>query len=274
MSDAPGPATCFFHRDRLAVKECPSCRTMVCGDCLLAEGDVLKCMRCASPAPVQPPAQAEPASVPWETGEGNFFVRFWASWIQFVSKPDQAFAGLPRDSGFWPGLSYVYMLYAHFVSLILLCGIPLTLLGFVAQFAPSGSGQGDPAMGVILLVLVIGFPLAGAVCIPIGLFLSAGAMHLAARALGSPASFDLSFRSMCYIVGTTSPVSIIPYAGAGCIVPIWNCVLYYFAGKRALRLSDERAVVFALVPVLLGVVCIGTGIATAVAAGVLLPTPR
>ncbi len=255
-SPSPGGATCTFHRDRPAAKECPNCGTRVCTDCLLHLGDRIFCMRCA---PTAAPAQPVPAEVrvPWEDGTGGLLQRFWSSWVLFVTKPDQVFTGLPGDSGLWPGLSFAYAMLGQLMALGMCCGIPILAMLAAADLSAGHQGANQPPVAMIVAGIAVGVPIAIALMVPISLFVVGALLHLPARALGSAANFNLTFRIVGYIFATVYPANLIPYVGGGCIVPIWFSVLCYFAGRHALKLSDQRAIVFALVPVLLAILCFG-----------------
>ncbi len=252
----PDQPSCFLHPDRPPVKECPNCRTLVCGECIVHLALAVMCKRCYVPANAPPPPTAPVTPyVAWEDRSVGRFRRFWNTWSEVASKPDEFFARLPAADGhgLWAGISYNYMWYGQLLLLSSLCIIPFG--GIIFAVIASQSGPAEGATAGLAIAAGVGMILAGVLLgIPLMLLIFTTVLHVSGKLLGARLPYETSFRIFSYTWATTSVATLVPYAGVLAQVA-WQSVVLYFAGKRVAGLSQERAVLYCLSPLVLWLGC-------------------
>lgn len=118
-----------------------------------------------------------------------------------------------------------------------------------------GAGLGM-IFGIVLIPVVL-------IC---GIFLGAGLLHLSLMLIGgAKRSFETTFRVVCFAVGSTYPLLIVPVCG-GLICGIWAIVAECIGIARAHQIETSRAALAVFLPLVL---CCGGGLIFGVMFGAL-----
>jgi hypothetical protein len=116
--------------------------------------------------------------------------------------------------------------------------------------------------GLGWIVLLILAPL----FVVIGMFIGSAILHVCLMIVGGARqSFETTFRVMCFVEGSVSPLLVVPFCG-GLIAGIWKIVLYCIGLARAHETDTGRAVIAVLLPV---IICCGGGLLIALMFGAL-----
>jgi hypothetical protein len=176
-----------------------------------------------------------------------------------LTKPGSAFTAMKRDGGLGDPLIYALMGGCF--------GFIVYLLFFL--FMPSMMTLGDRnpigqlawgTIGVIFMIILV--PVFLAIC----LFIGSAIVHLCLMIVGgAKQTFETTFRVVCFAVGSTYPLIIVPFCG-GVISGIWGIVVECIGLARAHETDTGRAVLAVFLPL---IVCCGGGFLLAMMFGVL-----
>lgn len=204
------------------------------------------------------PAVAVPAArsgLPWENRQAKgFFPAFFETMIMVLTKPAEAFVLMRREGGFGDPLIYGLIggCFGYVVYLLFMMLMPsLAMLGDRNNAFAGVIGAGFGVAFSILLVPIF---------ITIGLFIGAGILHVCLMIVGgAKQSYETTFRVLCYSIGSTYPLVIVPLCG-GFVASIWCLVLECIGLAKAHETETGRAVLAVLLPV---IVCCGFAMACA-----------
>ena len=217
-----------------------------------------------SPTAVVPSTAAMPAprsGLPWENRQTRgFFPAFFETLVMILTKPTEAFVAMRREGGLADPLIYgliggcfgyiVYMLFLLLVPSIAIMGDHGNPLGGII-------GAGFGMVAAIVLIPV---------ALTILLFIGSAIVHVCLMIVGGAnQSYETTFRVLCYAVGSTYPLIIVPFCG-GLIAGIWGLVLEIIGLARAHETDAGRAALAIFLPL---IVCCGFGLVLAVMMGFL-----
>lgn len=217
----------------------------------------------AAPPPVVPPAAGTPATamvpsaaaavpqsgLPWENRQTRgFFPAFFDTLVMVLTKPAEAFTVMRREGGFGDPLIYglVGGCFGYVVYLLFMLLMPsLAVMGDRGNALGGMIGAGFGLVFAIVLVPVF---------VTIILFVGAAIVHVCLMIVGGAKQpYETTFRVLCFAVGSTYPLIIVPFCG-GVIAGIWGLVLECIGLARAHETDTGRAVLAVLLPV---IVCCG-----------------
>jgi len=214
--------------------------------------------------PGEPPPPQGPAAapLPWEDPGQPFLEALFETAKLFVTAPGEAFARM-RVTGDL-GRPLMYAVIFGWIGIIASQAYDLAFRGAMWQFMPGmdrGAGFALPvAWSFALMILAPVFVL-------LGLFLWSAILHVALLVLGgAQGGFGATIRTLCY-TGTTSILNVIPFCG-GFIGGIWGLVLAVIGLSKAHGISQGKAILAVLLPLLLCCACIVAAIAIGVGAGI------
>jgi hypothetical protein len=218
----------------------------------------------AVPAMIAPAVAVAPArsGLPWENRQARgFFPSFFETMIMILTKPAEAFVLMRREGGFGDPLMYGLIggCFGYVVYLLFLMLMPsLAMMGDRNNVLAGVIGAGFGMAFSILFVPIF---------ITIGLFIGAGVLHVCLMIVGGAKQpYETTFRVLCYSIGSTYPLVIVPVCG-GFIAGIWGLVLECIGLAKAHETETGRAVLAVLLPV---IVCCGFGLVCAIMVPALL----
>lgn len=188
--------------------------------------------------------------LPWERRQEMGLPHAFFETLKLVLlNPTVAFAQMKPEGGLTDPLSYgviggsvgwlCYFIFSLFLGSLGTLGNRNALGGMV------GLGFG----GIFALIL---FPIA----LTVGLFIGGAIIHLCLVLVGgAKRGYETTLRVLCFSVGSTYPLMIVPVCG-GAIAGIWCLVVECVGLARAHETSTGKAVLAVLLPV---VVCCGAG---------------
>lgn len=197
-----------------------------------------------SPSPV--PASAPRSGLPWdERHQRGLFSAFIETLQMVLSRPSEAFTAMKREGGL--GEPLIYALIGGSAGYI----VYLVFLFFMPSLAFMGDRHNAVAgifgMGLGLIFAVIFIPIG----LTLGIFIGAGILHVCLMIVGgAKQSFETTFRVVCFAIGSTYPLMIVPFCG-GAIAGIWGLVLECIGLARAHETDIGRAVLAVFLPLLL-----------------------
>ena len=211
-------------------------------------------------APTPTVAVVSQDGLPWERRqEMGFFPAFIETLKLVLLNPTAAFASMRREGGPTDPLLYgviggsIGWLFYFIFSLL------MGSLGALGNRNGLGGLIGVGFGGIFGLIL---FPIA----LTIGLFIGAGIVHLCLTLVGgAKRGYETTLRVLCYSVGSTYPLMIVPVCG-GAIAGIWCLVVECIGLAKAHETSTGKAVAAVLLPV---VVCCGAGFVLGIMFGTL-----
>lgn len=194
--------------------------------------------------PLPPMPGSSYSGPPWEQ-PGDFVQRFVGTVRELVTDPKRFFSTMRREGGLPNPLI--------FAIIGMLIG---AVANYIYSFALGGLGAGLPGMGDYSGMMAGGFmsvimmPIIGT----IGLFVGAAVYHgLLSLLGGARASFEATFRTVAYVMGTAWLGQIIPICG-GLIAGI-AAIAYTIMGLQIVHETTMgKAAAAVLIPV---VVCCG-----------------
>ena len=203
----------------------------------------------AGAVPATGPAVAARSGLPWEhRQERGFFNAFVETLAMVLAKPGEAFAVMRREGGL--GEPLLYAIIGSSFGLVV-----YFLFALLAPSVASFGGKENPLLhlvgagiGSILLIVLI----------PIGVvmaaFISSAILQVCLMIVGGAKEpFETTFRVVCFSMGSTDPLLIIPFCG-GLIAGIWRIVLNCIGLARAHETDTGRAVFAVFLPL---IVCCG-----------------
>lgn len=223
-------------------------------------------------AAVPPAGQGRPGSAWDERARLGFVPAFVETTRQVLTSPTDFFRRMPTAGGLggpllyavtagWIGLVAAALYQSVWVSIVgpsvLPFGIEREEFARVLAFMESWAG----------LVAQVVF---GGVSVTIGVFVTAGILHLMLLLLGGgQKSFEATFRAVSFaqapMVLFVIPVFLVP--GCGALVAIWSLVLYVIGLSEAHQIGRGRAVAAVLLP-LVALCCCCAGFAFTLAGAI------
>ena len=223
----------------------------------------------ARATPAAPPLQTAAASIsgpaaprsglPWDhREERGFFNAFIETLVMVLTKPGEAFTAMKREGGLGEPLLYALVggcfgLIVYFLFALLMP----SAAGFWGKENPLFHVIGAGIGSIILIVLAPIFVVVTA-------FISAAILHVCLMIVGgAKESFETTFRVVCFSMGSTDPLMIVPFCG-GLISGVWRIVLNCIGLARAHETDTGRAVFAVFLPL---IVCCGGGFLIAMMIG-------
>jgi hypothetical protein len=189
----------------------------------------------------------------------GFLPAFFETLKLVLLNPSVAFASMRPEGGLADPLIYgviggsVGWLFYFIFSLF------LGSLGTLGNHNALGGLVGLGLGGIFGLIL---FPIA----LTIVLFIGAALVHLCLVLVGgAKRSYETTLRVLCYSVGSTYPLMIVPFCG-GAIAGIWCLIVECVGLAKAHETTIGKAVLAVLLPV---IVCCGAGFVLAIMFGTL-----
>jgi hypothetical protein len=198
------------------------------------------------------------SGLPWDRRqELGFFPAFFETLKLVLLNPGVAFTSMKPEGGLVDPLIYAviggsvgwvfYFIFSFFIG----------SLGALGDHNALGGLLGFGFGGIFALIF---FP----IFLTIGLFIWAGILHLCLMLVGgAKRSYETTLRVLCYSVGSTYPLMIVPVCG-GAIASVWCLVAECVGLAKAHETTTGKAVLAVFLPVL---VCCGGGFVLAVMFG-------
>jgi hypothetical protein len=216
----------------------------------------------AAAVPAAPPPQtgagamsasvAPRSGLPWEhRQERGFFNAFVETLIMVLTKPNDAFTAMKREGGLGEPLLYALAggCFGLIIYLLFMFLMP-SIASFGGRASPLAHLLGAGAGSLLLIVLV-------PIWVVIVAFVSSAILHLCLMLVGGARQpFETTFRVVCFSMGSTDPLVIIPFCG-GLIAGVWRIVANCIGLARAHETDTGRAVLAVFLPL---VVCCGGAI--------------
>jgi hypothetical protein len=221
----------------------------------------------ASAAAVPPPqAPAAPATVvagsttagvlprsglPWDLRHSKGFFSAFIETLQIVlTRPGEAFTAMQREGGLGEPLLYGLIggTFGYLFYLLFILFMPS--LAFMGGGNRHNAFAGMFGMGAGVMLAVIFVPIG----LTILIFLAAAILHVCLMIVGgAKQAFETTFRVVCFSIGSTYPLMIVPLCG-GAVASIWSLVLYCIGLARTHETDTGRAVLAVFLPI---IVCCG-----------------
>jgi hypothetical protein len=193
--------------------------------------------------------------LPWDNRQTRGVVSaFFETLVMVLTKPMEAFTLMRREGGFGDPLIYGLIggCFGYVVYMLFLLAMPsLAMLGnrhnVIGEFVGMGFGL---VFCIVLVPLVL----------TVGIFIGSAILHMCLMIVGgAKQSFETTFRVICFAIGSTYPLVIVPVCG-GLIAGVWGLVLQCIGLARAHETDTGRAVLAVFLPL---IVCCGFGIMAA-----------
>ena len=202
-----------------------------------------------APVVAIPGPPAPRSGLPWENRQTRgFFPAFFDTLVMVLTKPGEAFTAMRREGGFIEPLLYGLIggSFGYIVYLLF-----LLLMPSLAMFGDRNNAiSGFIGMGFGLFFTIILVPF----CLVVGLFIGSAILHVCLMLVGgAKQSFETTFRVMCFALGSTYPLVIVPFCG-GIIAGIWGLVIECIGLARAHETDTGRAVLAVFLPL---IICCG-----------------
>lgn len=198
--------------------------------------------------------------LPWDRRqELGFFPAFFETLKLILLEPTLAFSRMKPEGGLSEPL--IYGLFGGSVGFLfyLLFSIFMSSFGIMSD-RNALAGMLGLGIGTVFLIIFIPVILAAV------LFIGAGILHLCLLLVGgAKRSFETTFRVVCFSLGSTYPLMIVPVCG-GLISGIWGLVAECIGIARAHETTTGKAVLAVFLPVI--VCCGGTFVLVLVLGGV------
>jgi len=224
----------------------------------------------AAPPPQAPAAPAAVAAgpttaaavvprsgLPWDQRHSKGFFSAFIETLQMVlTRPAEAFTAMQREGGLGEPLlygliggSFGYLFYLLFVFL-------MPSLAFMGGGNRHNAFAGMFGMGAGAILAIIFIPIG----LTILIFIAAAILHVCLMIVGgAKQAFETTFRVVCFSIGSTYPLMIVPLCGSF-VASIWALVLYCIGLSRAHETDTGRAVLAVFLPIIaccaLWVICL------------------
>jgi len=208
----------------------------------------------ASPivAPGMVPQDSARAGLPWEhRSERGLFNAFFETLVMVLTKPTAAFTTMSREGGLSEPLIYAVIGGSMGLIASLLFNLAFQSFGFLAADRNALTGMVGAGIGLVFCIILM------PVFVAIGMFIGAGILHVCLMIVGGAKQpFETTFRVLCFAMGSTYPLMIVPICG-GVIAGVWGIVTECIGLARAHETDTGRAVLAVFLPL---IVCCGGGI--------------
>lgn len=213
----------------------------------------------AAALPVAGPAAR--SGLPWSRRQELGIVNAFFETLKLVLlQPSLAFSLMKTEGGI--GEPIIYALIGGSVGFLFyfLFTILFQSIGFMANSRNPVIGLFGAGAGIIAGVIAIPFFLL------FGIFVGSALLHLCLMLVGgAKRSFETTLRVVCFAVGSTYPIMIVPMCG-GLVAGIWAIVVECIGIARAHEIETGRAVLAAFLPI---VICCGGGLLLGIMFGTL-----
>jgi hypothetical protein len=210
----------------------------------------------APPVLAPSPALAPRSGLPWDNRLARGFIpAFFDTLVMVLTKPGEAFTAMRREGGFGDPLIYglVGGCFGYLVYLLFLLVMP-SLAVFSDRHTNPLAGLIGMGFGMVFLIIMI------PVFVTLILFIGAAIVHVCLMIVGGAKQpFETTFRVLCFALGSTYPLIIVPFCGSF-IAGIWGLVAECIGLARAHETDTGRAVLAVFLPVIL---CCGFGVMAA-----------
>lgn len=212
--------------------------------------------------PGGPGAGFGPAQIPqdkpsWENRQALGFVpSLVASVREILLEPADTFARLKTSGGLGAPVFFYVLLGSLGGAVGLIFQMVFQMGAMTAEFEKAGlpAGAGMMGVGVVLVLLPL--------ILVVVLFVSSAFYHLSLWLVGCrEKTFESTLRIVGYAFGASAILQVVPFCG-GMAAPIWGLVALVFGFMKTNNLTTGKAVIAALLPMLL---CCGLAIAAGVA---------
>ena len=215
------------------------------------------------PAPGTPPAsptiapgtvipdQAR-AGLPWEhRSQRGLFNAFFETLMMVLTKPSAAFTAMSREGGLSEPLIYAVIGGSIGFIASLLFNVMFQSFGFLANRDNALTGMVGVGFGLVAFIIL------APIVVTIMVFVGAAILHLCLMIVGGAKQpFETTFRVLCFSIGSTNPLAIVPICG-GFVASVWAIVVECIGLARAHETDTGRAVLAVFLPLF---VCCGGGI--------------
>ena len=222
----------------------------------------------AGSADTPPAGTAEQASVaivdhgglPWDRRqELGFFPAFFETLKLVLLNPTEAFSKMRPEGGLTEPLIYALIGGSVGFLFYLLFSILMSSFGIMSD---RNALAGLMGLGVGTVFVIILIP----VFITLGVFLGSAIIHLCLMLVGgAKRTFETTFRVICFSLGSTYPLMIVPVCG-GLISGLWALVAECIGLAKAHETTTGKAALAIFLPL---IICCGGGVVLAVMFGTL-----
>ncbi len=190
--------------------------------------------------------------LPWDRrAELGTFNAFLETLKLVLFQPSIAFATMKTEGGIGEPLIYAFIGGAIGFAVYIVFSVLIHPFGFMAGHRDPLAGMFGGGMGILSAIVLV--PL----ILVLGIFIGAGLLHLCLMLVGgAKRSFETTLRVVCFTVGSTYPLLIVPACG-GLVSGIWSIVLECIGIARAHETDTGRAVLAVFLPLVL---CCGGGV--------------
>jgi hypothetical protein len=190
------------------------------------------------------------SGLPWDNRHQRGLIpAFFDTLVMVLTKPGEAFTAMRREGGFGEPLIYAMIggCIGYVAYLLFMFAMPsLVMLGGNRHEAVSGF----IGMGFSMIFVIVLLPL----FLVVGIFVGAAILHVCLMIVGGARqTFETTFRVLCFAIGSTHPLIIVPFCGSF-ISLIWGLVAECIGLARAHETDTGRAVVAVFLPL---IVCCG-----------------
>lgn len=201
------------------------------------------------------------SGLPWaRRQELGIATAFFETLKMVLLQPALAFSLMKREGGI--GEPIIYALIGGSVGFLFyfLFTIFFQSIGFMASSRNPLIGLFGAGAGIIAGVIAIPFFLL------FGIFVGSALLHLCLMLVGgAKRSFETTLRVVCFTVGSTYPIMIVPMCG-GLVAGVWAIVVECIGIARAHEIETGRAVLAVFLPI---VICCGGGLLLGIMFGTL-----
>ena len=193
--------------------------------------------------------------LPWEHRSGRGLLNaFFETLVMVLTKPTAAFTAMSREGGLSEPL--IYAVIGGSIGLIasLLFNLAFQSFGLLADRSNALTGMIGAGFGLVFCIILM------PVFVAIAMFVGAGILHLCLMIVGGAKQpFETTFRVLCFAMGSTYPLMIVPICG-GFIAGVWGIVTECIGLAQAHETDTGRAVLAVFLPL---IVCCGGGVLVA-----------
>ncbi len=205
----------------------------------------------AAEGPLAPAATGPRAGFPWDRRQELGIVNaFFETMKMVLLQPAEAFTVMKTEGGLGEPLIYAFIGGSVGFFFYLVFSLLFRSVGMMAGRNPLGQMFGAGLGFIFFLILIPVFIL-------IVVFVGSAILHLCLMLVGgAKRSFETTTRVVCYCLGSTYPLMIIPLCG-GAISGVWAIVVECIGLARAHETDTGRAVLAVFLPI---IVCCGGGL--------------
>jgi len=236
---------CKLHPDKEVVDVCVHCGKSVCVSCAASLSGKTYCSECIKTADVNAAGQAD--TIAWENrAEIGFVKALLSTWKNVLFNPKKFFSDMPVKAGIRSPLLFALIWGSVAIIISAFINLVMVLSGASLQNVPPGAQVPPKAMmaGSYAVLMVISPLLVAA-----GVFVISAIYHLMVLIFGGKEGFRATFRVLAY-TNALSIFNIIPLVGP-IFVTIYSVILFVIGFKRAQKLNTVKAVVVALLPMII-----------------------